>query len=178
MRYVALLRGINVGGHTVRMEDLRSLFGEVGLSDVRSYIQSGNVFFDYPSTDRSGLARRLEQHLQASLGFEVPVFLRTVPELQRVIARDPFRKIDATPDLRLCAAFTARRLPPLDLPIRSDKEDMEIIDATDYEAFMTWRIVGGKPPDFPSFLAKTLQTQLTTRFFRTTAKILEAAVGP
>ena len=44
-QYIALLRGINVGGHTVRMEDLRPLFEELGLENVRTYIQSGNVFF-------------------------------------------------------------------------------------------------------------------------------------
>ena len=44
--YIALLRGINVGGHTVKMERLRGLFGELGLERVRSYIQTGNVFFE------------------------------------------------------------------------------------------------------------------------------------
>jgi uncharacterized protein (DUF1697 family) len=101
--------------------------------------------------------------------------LRTRSELEQVVARDPFRDIVVTPDLRLCVAFTADRIPPLDLPLRSAKNNMAIIDASDYEAFMTWRVVDGKPPAFQSFLTKALQTQLTTRFFSTTAKILEAA---
>jgi len=178
MRYIALLGGINVGGHTVRMEDLRRLFRELGLSGVRSYIQSGNVFFQSPSRDRSGLAKRIEQHLNDSLGYEAPTFVRTGPELARIVARDPFRNIESTPDVRLCVVFAAEPLARLDLPIRSEKRDMEIIDATSYEAFMTWRIVGGRAPAFPKFLARTLQTRLTTRFFSTTAKILEAAIGP
>ncbi|MGA9077599.1 MAG: DUF1697 domain-containing protein [Acidimicrobiales bacterium] len=178
MQYIALLRGINVGGHTVRMEHLRGLFREVGLADVRSYIQSGNVFFSGPSADRSVLASRIAGHLLDALGYEVPVFLRTQSELEQVVARDPFRSVVVTPDLRLCVAFTADRIPPLDLPLRSAKNDMAIIDASDYEAFMTWRIVDGRPPVFQSFLTKALQTQLTTRFFPTTAKILEAAKGP
>jgi uncharacterized protein (DUF1697 family) len=178
MRYIALLRGVNVGGHAVRMEHLRSLFGAIGLSDVRSYIQSGNVFFESPSDDRTGLTRQIERHLHDSLGYEVPVFLRTVPEFERVLARDPFRDVVVTPQTRLCVVFTAAPLAPLDLPIRSPKGDMEIIDATSYEAFMTWHIVDGKPPAFDTFLAKTLQTQLTTRFFATAVKILHAAEGP
>ena len=177
IQYIGLLRGINVGGHTVRMEGLRCLFGELGLAEVRSYIQSGNVFFASPSTDRSRLAADIEEHLQRSLGYEVPVFLRTVPELERVISRDPFRDVVVTPDVRLCVAFTAEPLALKDLPAVSANRDMEIINAATFEAFVVWRLVGGRPPNFQGFLAKTLQTRITTRFFPTTARILEAARG-
>ncbi|HEV2405968.1 MAG TPA: DUF1697 domain-containing protein, partial [Ktedonobacterales bacterium] len=77
MRYIALLRGVNVGGHVVKMERLRALFAELGLSNVRTYIQSGNVFFDTEQTDRVALTASIEEHLRAALGYAVPVFLRT-----------------------------------------------------------------------------------------------------
>ena len=66
-------------------------------------------------------------------------------------------------------------LARLDLPVSSAKRDVEIIDMTTYEAFLIWRLVDGRPPDSESFLARTLHTRLTTRFFPTTAKILKAA---
>jgi uncharacterized protein (DUF1697 family) len=175
IEYIALLRGVNVGGRTVRMEVLRGLFRELGLADVRSYIQSGNVFFACPPGGRARLAAHIEGHLARNLGNEVPVILRTVPELARVVARDPFRDVVVTPDMRLCVVFAAEPLARLDLPVGSAKRDMEIIDMTTYEAFLIWRLVDGRPPDSESFLARTLHTRLTTRFFPTTAKILKAA---
>jgi uncharacterized protein (DUF1697 family) len=175
IEYVALLRGVNVGGHAVRMEVLRGLFRELGLTDVRSYIQSGNVFFACPPGRRAGLAAQIEGHLARNLGYEVPVILRTVPELAQVVARDPFRDVVVTPDTRLCVVFAAETLARLNLPVRSAKGDVEIIDMTAQEAFLIWRLVNGRPPDSENFLARTLHTQLTTRFFHTTAKILEAA---
>ena len=57
MTYTALLRAVNVGGRTVKMERLRDLFSELELGNVRSFIQSGNVFFDTPRLDREELTR-------------------------------------------------------------------------------------------------------------------------
>src|SRR5579872_787535 len=76
MRYIAFLRGINVGGHTVKMERLRQLFTELGLAHVRTYIQSGNVFFETTDSDRARVTGTIEEHLHKVLGYEVPVFLR------------------------------------------------------------------------------------------------------
>src|SRR5690348_3020315 len=73
--WVALLRGINVGGHTVTMARMRELFGELGFGGVRSYIQSGNIFFQSDEPDRPALRGRIEQHLQATLGYAVPTCL-------------------------------------------------------------------------------------------------------
>src|SRR5215831_13131357 len=78
--YVALLRGINVGGHTVTMERLRELFRELGYAGVRTYIQTGNVFFESSEQDVQILRSAIERHLRAALGYEVPTCLRTVEE--------------------------------------------------------------------------------------------------
>ena len=88
--YIAFLRGINIGGHNVKMEHLRELVGELGLTHVRSYIQSGNVFFETTEADRACLTRKIEEHLRAALGYEVPTFLRTVAEVERALRLDPF----------------------------------------------------------------------------------------
>src|SRR5690348_9347846 len=102
MIYIALLRGINVGGHTVKMERLRELFTEVGFTHVRTYIQSGNVFFETAQTDRKILTQTIELHLRQSLGYEVPVFLRTIPELEQIVELNPFQHINVTSDMRAC----------------------------------------------------------------------------
>ncbi len=71
-RYIAFLRGINVGGHRVKMERLRQIFTEIGLTNVRSYINSGNLFFDTNEKDRKISTKMIEQHLYSTLGYEVP----------------------------------------------------------------------------------------------------------
>lgn len=176
MTRIALLRGINVGGHVVTMERLRDHFAELGFTGVRSYIQSGNVFFETPDADEAALRRRIEEHLREALGYAVPTCLRTVGEFEDVAASDAFRDVEATPDVRLCVVFAADPLPrALALPLRSPKGDMEILRVTGRDAFVTWHIAGGRVPAFQTFLPRTLGVEVTTRFFGTVAKILEAA---
>ncbi len=176
MEYIAFLRGINVGGHTVRMERLRELFEETGLEDVRTYIQSGNVFFTAPLKDRTTLGVRMEEHLRKTLGFAVPVFLRTVPEVERILASDPFRTIEKKPDTRFCVVFGAKPMPrSLSLPLYSPKKDAMIAGMTRTEAFVVWHIVNGRPPAADQFLGKILGQPTTSRFFHTLGKIAEAA---
>ena len=178
MDYIALLRGINVGGHTVKMDALRRYVEELGFGNVRTYIQSGNVFFATEETDRGALAERIERHLRAALGYEVPVCLRTVAELERVVAADPFAHLTVTPDMRLCVMFTNEAIPrDLTLPLRSPKGGMEIIATTEHEAFVVWYLKDGRPPASYGF-EDVLGKKVTTRFFHTTAKILAAAKQP
>jgi uncharacterized protein (DUF1697 family) len=89
-RYIALLRAINVGGHTVKMDRLRALFEELGFAEVETFIASGNVIFRSPETDVSALEARIEAHLQAALGYPVATFLRTAAELAAVVRHRPF----------------------------------------------------------------------------------------
>lgn len=89
-RSIALLRAINVGGHTVKMDQLRALFEELGFANVTTYIASGNVIFDAPPEDTPELEGRIEQHLRAALGYEVITFVRSAAELAAVAAYAPF----------------------------------------------------------------------------------------
>jgi uncharacterized protein (DUF1697 family) len=89
-RYVAFLRAINVGGHNVKMEELRRLFAEVGLSDVATFIASGNVIFETRARDIPALERKIEAHLREALGYDVATFVRSTSELASVAAHDPF----------------------------------------------------------------------------------------
>jgi uncharacterized protein (DUF1697 family) len=174
MLYIALLRGINVGGHTVKMDRLRDLFAELGFARVRTYIQSGNVFFETDQTDRAALTELIERHLRAALGYDVVVFLRTIPELEAIAASDAFAHLDVTPDMRLTVVFLAEPLPTtLALPYRSPKGDVEIVRASDGEAYVVWYLQNGRPPANQSF--KPLGDRTTSRFFHTLAKLLEAA---
>jgi uncharacterized protein (DUF1697 family) len=87
---VAFLRAINVGGHTVTMGRLRELFEGLGFENVETFIASGNVIFDTRARDQEALARKIEKHLHAGLGYEVATFLRTPAEVAAIAATKPF----------------------------------------------------------------------------------------
>jgi uncharacterized protein (DUF1697 family) len=97
-RYVAFMRALNVGGHTVKMDHLRSLFEALGFEDVESFIASGNIIFRSPSTDTAGLEEKIERHLKASLGYEVATMVRTPAELAAAAAHRPFATADPLPE--------------------------------------------------------------------------------
>ena len=88
--YIALLRGINVGGkNIIKMANLKRMFEEMGLSEVQTYIQSGNVLFK--SNEKEEILRKhIEYKIGKTFGFSVAVVLRTAEELKRIICNCPF----------------------------------------------------------------------------------------
>src|SRR5690348_3357996 len=106
-RYIAFLRAINVGGHTVKMDALRAHIQALGLQNVETFIASGNVIFESPEQDAQALEKRIEAHLKQALGYEVATFLRTPAELAAVAAYLPFAKRElALESNSLYVAFT------------------------------------------------------------------------
>lgn len=93
-RYVAFLRAINVGGHVVKMGELRRLFEEAGCSDVETVIASGNVLFTSGSKSERTLAAKIAGHLEGALGYGVATFLRTPGELAEIARRQPFQSAE------------------------------------------------------------------------------------
>lgn len=90
-RYVAFLRGINVGGHRVASADLRAAVEKLGFTDVAAFRASGNVILTAESGGGAAkVAARIEAGLEQSLGYAVPVFLRTPAEVRAIAAFDPF----------------------------------------------------------------------------------------
>ena len=89
-RYVALLRAINVGGHVVRMDQLRKLFEQLGFGHVETVIASGNVLFSSTVRNVVALEEKIERHLASALGYEVTTFIRSPLEMSAVAAFDPF----------------------------------------------------------------------------------------
>ena len=90
-RYVAFLRGMNLGGRRIKNEELRRHFEEMGLEEVATFRASGNVIFASPRQEpEAKLAQRVEASLADRLGYDVPVFLRSVEEVATIAAREPF----------------------------------------------------------------------------------------
>ena len=89
-RYVALLRAINVGGHTVKMDVLRKHFSRMGFGNVETFIASGNVLFDAQDDEPADLEERIASELEKRLGYAVATFLRTPGELASIVRHQPF----------------------------------------------------------------------------------------
>ena len=90
--YIALLRGINVGGNNIiKMFDLKAVFEAIGLCEVKTYIQSGNVLFKSNDQEET-LRKKIEDEIEKSFGFSVTVILRTAVELKWIIQNCPFIK--------------------------------------------------------------------------------------
>jgi uncharacterized protein (DUF1697 family) len=90
-RYVAFLRGMNVGGHRITNLELCAAFEEIGLPDAATFRASGNVIFDAPDDERrADTATKIEQGLAEALGYAVPVFLRDAAETRAIAAQEPF----------------------------------------------------------------------------------------
>lgn len=126
-RYVAFLRAINVGGHTVKMDELRRLFEDFGLARVETFIASGNVIFESRRT-ATKLAGEIESGLRQALGYEVATFLRTVAEVAAVAGHEPF-------DASRMAAAAALNVGFLAAPLMREAERRLMGFKTDVDDF-------------------------------------------
>jgi uncharacterized protein (DUF1697 family) len=89
-RYVAFLRGINLGGRRIKNDELQRHFEELGFEQVATFRASGNVIFSPAGGAESKLARRVEAELDERLGYSVPVFLRSIAEVAAIAEQEPF----------------------------------------------------------------------------------------
>ena len=90
-KYIAFLRAINVGGHTVKMDHLRTLFESLGFFNVETFIASGNVIFATKGGNTASLEKKIAARLEESLGYEADTFLRTVEDVAEIEKRNPFK---------------------------------------------------------------------------------------
>ncbi len=91
--YIAMLRGINVGGQKiVKMEKLRASFEKLGFRRVRTYVQSGNVIFEAAKASSNRLSKIIEEKILSDFGFSVPVVLRTSDEMKKIVNDNSFAK--------------------------------------------------------------------------------------
>lgn len=170
MRYIALLRGINVGGHNkVRMADLKARFEELGFEDVSTYIQSGNVLFTGKSEKISALELRIEAGLEGVCGTGTRVIIRNGKCLAAVLADHPFNGL---PDeAKTYVTFLKERYEDLKSGL-TPKGDAEILRITEGEVYWIAHPVEGlRGPANP--LIETKNRVTTTRNWAVVQKLAE-----
>lgn len=105
-KYVAMLRGINVGGNKkVKMDDLKHAFERGRFRKVRTILASGNVLFETDELDTQKIARSIEIVLKKELEMDIGTIVRPVDEIKGLIEKNPFRDIEVTPQTRLYVTF-------------------------------------------------------------------------
>jgi uncharacterized protein (DUF1697 family) len=173
--YVALLRGVNVGGNRmIKMADLREVFIAADAEDVTTYIQSGNVVFTHAARSEPTLAAELEKRIAKAAGFPVPVVLRTAGQLARVIEDSPFPEADAD---HLHVAFLAARPPANALTIDTRAFAPERYAAVGRELYLYLPNGMGRSKLAAAVLAKpkAIGAGGTARNWRTVLKLNELA---
>jgi uncharacterized protein (DUF1697 family) len=109
--YISMLRGINVGGHKrIKMDQLRNSLETLGLNNVKTYIQSGNVVFRAGKTSPSALSKKIEIKIASDFGFPVSVISRNSEEMETIVNSNPFLKAPGIDREKLHVAFLAH--PP------------------------------------------------------------------
>ncbi len=173
-RYIAFLRAINVGGHTVKMDVLRALFESMGFSSVETFIASGNVIFESKLKGDRTLEEKIEKKLKEALGYEVSTFVRTNTELATVATYKPFKKSQLDAARTLNVGFLHE---PLDaaskkklMALKTDIDDFHVNEREVY-----WLCLKGQSEStFSNMLfEKTVGRKTTFRGINTVRKMAD-----
>ncbi len=173
-RYIAFLRGINVGGHKIiKMPELARLFGSFGLNNVKTYIASGNVLFETSETDPDIVTRTIEEGLRNALQYEIKVILRTMSELAELVSSDPFKDVPQPENVRLYVTFLAEDSnSALKLPYESPRGEFQLLKKTNREVFsVVFLSQISRSVDGMTFIEKEFGKASTTRNWNTVKKI-------
>ena len=170
--FIALLRGINVGGHKkILMADLRVLFEKLGFENVRTFIQSGNVVFQTSNENLTNIEDRIKYQVLNEYGIEVPVLVKSYSELKAIIKECPF-----SDEKKEKAYFTFLHKKP-------QKELIELTNliSCPNEEFLISKMCVyfysssgyGNVKCNNNFFEKKLKVAATTRNFKTLMKLIE-----
>jgi uncharacterized protein (DUF1697 family) len=177
--YIALLRGINVGGHKqVSMADLRDLLTQLGLANPRSILQSGNLVFQDRARKGAQLERLLEQEVRTRLDLQADLIVRTAGEWKAVVAGNPFRKEALRDPGRLLAVFFK------DVPenkaveaLRAAITGPERVHAKGREAYIVYPDGVGRSRLTHTLIERKLGVRGTGRNWNTVLKLAACADG-
>ncbi len=170
--YIALLRGINVGGQKkIKMAELRSVLENMGLKNVQTYIQSGNIVFGHNDTDTKALEIRVHDKIEKHFGFDVPVLILEPKDVDRILNESPFVDdgenrlyyvlLKNAPNEGLKAAFNN---------LQFDHEDFHITDTCVY---LFCRNGYGNAKLNNNLIERKLKVEATTRNHKTMLKLFE-----
>jgi uncharacterized protein (DUF1697 family) len=175
--YVSMLRGVNVGGSgLIKMEPLREAYESIGLADVRTLLQSGNVLFRSGLTDRQRLATRIMQEIERRFDLQVEVILRTLDEVARIVDRGPVLSPRADKSKLLVMFLSAVPDAAAQAALRKwhkDKELKELLELRGPEIYLYYPDGVGRSKLTGAVIESKLDTAGTARNWNTLLKLVE-----
>ena len=176
--YIALLRGINVSGHKIiKMDELRKSFGALGLGDVETYVQSGNVVFKAPKQSSEMLSKKMREKIARDFGFSVSVIIRSSEEVRGAIKNNPFLKQRGIDSSKLHVTFLSKA------PEKDSLKALEALTARPDQFRYSGREVYLYCPDgygrtklSNNALERVLAVTATTRNWNTVNKLYEMSL--
>jgi uncharacterized protein (DUF1697 family) len=170
-KYIAFLRAINVGGHTIiKMTDLKQIFEACGFENVQTYIQSGNVIFESDEDDTATLEDRIASQVENVTGFKTQLFVRTIREVQSIASKSPFiAKEGETVHVAFLKGKPDKKPQEALLSFRSDADDFAVKGREVYNL----RYDREKSIFSNNFIEKILKMPGTTRNMTVIKKIVE-----
>ncbi len=174
MKYVAFLRGINVGGkNKIRMETLRETCAALGFQNVKTYINSGNVIFETAEIDEKKLAENLESAIEKEFALKIKVIVRTIAEIENIIANNPFAgQFENDKDLHVFFLNEILSVEKRELLLSNNNEN-EKFAVRNREIFCLLRVGVADSLMGKDYIGKKLKVSATARNWRTVNKILE-----
>ncbi len=175
--YIAMIRGINVSGQKlIKMADLKKACEEIGLTEVRTYIQSGNIVFDTPQRSAAKVAEAVADCIEKRFGHEVAVIVRTTAEMEKAVRANPYLSRKGVDLKRIYITFlneapSKSTLSGLAVP-PSGKDEFQIIGK---ELFGYFPDGYGRTKLNNNLFERKLNTSATTRNWNTVLRLLEMA---
>lgn len=172
-RYTAFLRAINVGGHVVKMTDLKRVFETLGFARVETFIASGNVVFDTKATNLAALEAKIEAALKKAFGYEVATFLRTDEELARIAQHEAFAATEIAKAGGAHCVIFLREAPTGDASkrIKALSSDDDVFHVHERELYWLSRLKQSESKFSNALLEKTLKQPSTARGINTVRKM-------
>ncbi|HLA94171.1 MAG TPA: DUF1697 domain-containing protein [Pyrinomonadaceae bacterium] len=174
MRYIALLRGINVGGNTmIKMVELKKSFESLGLENVVSYVNSGNLAFDAKKASEQSLVKKLETVIEKDFGKLIPVMIREQNTIEPIMAANPFAG-EFVSHKEMHVLFLREEMPAekiQQLLEAAPKGESYAVIGRELYCYLPMGVIDsllGK-----SFIEKKLKLAVTGRNWRTVAKLAE-----
>jgi uncharacterized protein (DUF1697 family) len=172
-KYVALLRGITPSNPSMRNENLRAVFRDLGWEEVESVISSGNIIFKARSRKTSELEATVEKALKNKLDIRSTAIIYSKDDLQSLVHENPFINVEDTPQCKLNVTFLKNRLElKFKFPYHPDNRGFIVLGAHKRAIYSVVNLSQGKTPDLMRWVEKEFGNQLTTRTWKTVQRIL------
>ena len=173
MKYVALLRGINVGGNSIiRMADLKRAFEECGFTNVVTYINSGNVIFESEEKSIKAITDLLEKELSETFNFNLRLVVITHAQLQEVV-RDAPSEWKKDSDLRRYISFIKEPVTAKDAVQEPElKDGVDFVKDGKQVLYLSTKLEGLTKSNFTKLMGKKIYQDMTMRNFNTVQKLL------